>query len=286
MNERQHIAETDFALYAMGALPAEEMAAARTHVAACARCREELRQTELALAAYAQTTIQSAPEAEVPAGAKQRFMARIANESQTATVSKKSPVVAPVRPVRDAREEKEEKKVSLLERWFGSPRFSLALAGGLAVLLAAVSVDDMRRRAEIGPLLGEIQRGQVDSAKLNQIMELLTSQQVQRVALHEKPAAAPPPEARVIYAGHNGKLLLTAQNLHPLPSGKTYELWILQANGGKPLPAGTFAPDSRGNAAMVLADEPVNAAAAGFAVTIENEGGSEAPTMPIILSGQ
>lgn len=284
MNERQHIADTDFALYAMGALPAEEMAAARTHIAACARCREELRQTELALAAYAQTTIESAPQSEVPAGAKQRFMARIANESQaTTTVAKKSPVAVPVRPVLH---EKEEKKVSLLERWFGSPRFSLALAGGLAVLLAAVSVDDIRHRAEIGPLLGEIQRGQVDTAKLNQIMELLTSQQVQRVALHEKPAAAPPPEARVIYAGHNGKLLLTAQNLHPLPVGKTYELWILQANGGKPLPAGTFAPDSRGNAAMVLADEPVNAAAAGFAVTIENEGGSQTPTMPIILSGQ
>jgi anti-sigma-K factor RskA len=149
-----------------------------------------------------------------------------------------------------------------------------------------VSVDDMRHRAEIGPLLGEIQRGQVDTAKLNQIMELLTSAQVQRVALHEKPATAPPPEARVIYAGHSGKLLLTAQNLHPLPAGKTYELWILQPNGGKPLPAGTFAPDTSGNATIILADEPANLAVAGFGVTIENAGGAEAPTPPIILSGQ
>jgi anti-sigma-K factor RskA len=104
--------------------------------------------------------------------------------------------------------------------------------------------------------------------------------------LHETPQKMPPPEGRVVYSPRNGKLLLTAQNLHPLPAGKIYELWILQPNGGKPLPAGTFAPDSNGNASMVLADEPANLAVAGFGVTVENEGGAQAPTPPIILSGQ
>jgi len=269
MTERMHIAETDFALYAMGALPADEIAAARAHLAVCARCAEELRQTELALAAYAQTT----PEAEPPAGARERFLARL-NESA-------APAQSPARRTQD-----QPKKQSVLERWFSSPRFSLALAAGMALLLIAVSYDDMHNRDEIGPLLQAAQRGQVDSAKLNQIMELLTSSQVQRVALHEKPTGAPPPEARVLYAGHSGKLLLTAQNLQPLPAGKTYELWVLQPGGKAPMPAGTFAPDSRGNAAIILADEPANLAVAGFAVTMEKEGGSDVPTPPIIMSGQ
>jgi len=117
-------------------------------------------------------------------------------------------------------------------------------------------------------------------------MELLTSSQATRVALHQTPSPAPPPEGRVVYSAHNGKLLLTAQNLHPLPAGKTYELWILQPGGKKPLPAGTFAPDSSGNASMILADEPANLPVQGFAVTVENAGGSETPTPPLILSGQ
>jgi anti-sigma-K factor RskA len=265
MNESLHIADTDLTLYAMGALPAAEMETARAHVQVCAHCKEELRQIELALAAYAQTT----PEVTPPAGAKQRFMARLRETEMPALPAAKIM----------------EKKPSLLERWFGSPRFSLPLAAALALLLIAVCYDDMRHRAALGPLFDEVRRGRVDSAKLNQIMELLTSQQVQRVALHETPSVTPPPEARVVYAGHNGKLLLTAQNLHLLPAGKVYELWILQPNGGKPLPAGTFEPDSSGNAAMILADEPENVAAAGFAVTIEDTGGSETPTSPIVLSG-
>jgi hypothetical protein len=161
-----------------------------------------------------------------------------------------------------------------------------ALAGALALLLVAVGVDDLKQRAEIGPLLAEARQGRIDSAELNQLMELLTSAQAKRVALHETPAATPPPEGRVVYSARNGKLLLTAQNLHPLPAGKVYELWILQPGGKAPMPAGTFAPDSIGNAAMILADEPANVPVAGFAVTVEKEGGSQTPTMPIVLSGQ
>jgi anti-sigma-K factor RskA len=266
MNESLHIAETDIALYAMGALSQEEMAAARAHIEICSHCKKELRQAELALAAYAQTT----PEIAPPAGAKERFMARLGEARRPAA--------------KLAMREKDRRTWS--ERWFGTTRWTGALAAAMALLLIVVGVDDLRQRAEIKPLLAAAQRGRIDSAQLNQLMELLTSSNVQRVALHEKPAPMPPPEARVIYAAHSGKLMLTAQNLHALPAGKTYELWILQPNGGKPMPAGTFAPDSRGNAAMILADEPANIAAQGFAVTVENEGGSETPTMPIVLSGQ
>ena len=105
------------------------------------------------------------------------------------------------------------------------------------------------------------------------------------MALHPGPVAAPPSEGRVVYAARTGKLLLTASNLHPLPAGKIYELWILQPDGKKPLPAGTFAPDSTGNAAMILADVPVGLTVQGFGITVENAGGSETPTLPIVLSG-
>lgn len=268
MKNNLHIADTDFALYAMGALSADEMAHAQAHLAGCARCTEELLQFTLALAAYAQTT----PEVEVPAGARQRFMARVAQVAD-------QPTAAPLKATPAQVEFKPEKK-SWTVGW------GWALAGVLAVLLLAVGVDDNRKSVQIGPLLAEAQRGQIDSAKLNQIMELLTSNQAQKVSLHETAPAKQLPEGRVVYAAHSGKLLLTASNLHPLPAGKMYELWILQPGGKAPMPAGMFAPDSSGNAAMILADEPANLAVAGFGVTIENAAGAQTPTMPIVLSGQ
>jgi anti-sigma-K factor RskA len=270
MNPKLHIADDDLALYAAGALSAEERATAETHLRVCARCTEEVRQNTLALAAYAQTT----PEAAPPQGAKDRFMARVAATKQGETS-------VPVQPVQAA-----EPKVGFLRQvLLGEGRWTPALAGALAILLLGVGVDDLQRRAEIVPLLKQAQRGAIDSAQLAQLMELLTSPQAKRVALHPGPVTAPRPEGRVVYAAGTGKLMLTASNLHPLPQGKTYELWILQPGGKAPLPAGTFAPDSLGNAAMILADAPAGLAVAGFGVTIENAGGSQTPTLPIVLSG-
>jgi hypothetical protein len=267
MNDKLHIADHDLALYAMGALSADEKEPIKAHLLVCARCKEELRQNTLALAAYAQTT----PEVPLPEGAKDRFLSRLSATPQT----------QPIALVET------QKKASIWSTIFGSgpARWSPALAGAFAVLLLLVGIDDLNKRAEIEPLLKQAQRGAIDSAQLAQIMDLLTSPQAKRVALHTAPVAAPPPEGRVVYAARTGKLLLTASNLHPLPDGKVYELWILQPGGKSPLPAGTFAPDSAGYATMILADAPEGLAVAGFGVTIENAGGSQTPTLPIVLSG-
>jgi anti-sigma-K factor RskA len=270
MNPRLHIAEDDLALYAAGALTAEETANAEAHLKECARCAEEVRQNTLALSAYAQTT----PEAAPPEGAKSRFMARLAETSQGESAV----------PARQALPV-EEPKPGFWRAVFGSGAWSTALAGALAVLLAGVGLDDMKKSVEMRPLIKQAEKGAIDSAQLAQLMELLTSPQARRVALHPGPVTAPPPEGRVVYAARTGKLMLTASNLHPLPQGKTYELWILQPGGKAPLPAGTFAPDNSGNAAMILADVPAGLTVQGFGVTIENAGGSQTPTLPIVLSG-
>jgi anti-sigma-K factor RskA len=272
MSERLHIAEPDLTLYAMGALSPVESTQVKAHLEACARCKEEVRQSTLALAAYAQTT----PEVAPLDGAKERFMARVAKTPQGAALQASRAAGAP---------SVETQKASFWQRVLGSGAWSGALAGALAVLLAGVGLDDLKERAEIRPLLHQAQKGAIDSAQLNELMELLTSPQAQKVALNQSPVAAPPPEGRVVYAARTGKLLMTATNLKPLPAGKTYELWILQPDGKKPLPAGTFAPDSAGYAAMILANAPAGLTVQGFGVTVENAGGAETPTLPIVLSG-
>jgi hypothetical protein len=271
MNEKLHIADTDLALYAMGALSADEMKPITAHLQLCALCKEEVRLNTLAVAAYAQTT----PEVALPEGARARFLATLADTPQTQTQPQ---TIATIQP---------PSKAFSWRTIFGSGlgRWSPVLAGAFAIALLVVCIDDFNKRAEIAPLIRQANRGAIDSAQLAQLMDLLTSPQARKVALHQAPLAAPPPEGRVVYAADTGKLLLTASNLQPLPSGKVYELWILQPNGTKPLPAGTFAPDNAGYATMILADAPTGLTVKGFGVTIENAGGSQTPTMPIVLSG-
>jgi anti-sigma-K factor RskA len=82
-----------------------------------------------------------------------------------------------------------------------------------------------------------------------------------------------------------GALVFTASNMEPLQPYKVYELWILPVGGHDPVPAGTFTPDARGNASVILPDVPKGLDAKAFAITIEDDGGSKTPTMPIIMSG-
>jgi anti-sigma-K factor RskA len=275
MNERLHIADTDLTLYAMGALPADEREPVEAHLRVCARCTEELRQNTLALAAYAQTT----PEVALPEGARNRFLAKLSESPQAEAMASSLPAPIQAQPVQA------QERASTVRAFFNSMRWSPVLAGALAVMLAAVGLDDLNKRAEIGPLIRQARHGAIDSVQLSELMELLTSPQAKKVTLHQAPVATPPPEGRVIYEARTGKLLLTASNLNPLPAGKIYELWILQPGGKKPLPAGTFEPDSTGSATMILASEPAGLAVQGFGVTIENAGGSDTPTLPIVLSG-
>jgi anti-sigma-K factor RskA len=56
-------------------------------------------------------------------------------------------------------------------------------------------------------------------------------------------------------------------------------------SGGSPIPAGVFKPDEHGNAVMMDHPMPPGVEAKAFAVTMENEEGSNTPTMPILIMG-
>jgi anti-sigma-K factor RskA len=57
------------------------------------------------------------------------------------------------------------------------------------------------------------------------------------------------------------------------------------ASGADAVPAGIFKPDLNGNASVVMPDLPKGVQAKGFAVTIEDDGGTKQPTLPIVLVG-
>jgi anti-sigma factor RsiW len=83
-----------------------------------------------------------------------------------------------------------------------------------------------------------------------------------------------------LVVGRNGEAALVVHNLKDPPTGKTYEAWI--SAGGAPRPAGTF---EGGEIVSVPLDGAVEAGASVL-VTVERDGGVDAPTRKPFLSVQ
>ena len=98
------------------------------------------------------------------------------------------------------------------------------------------------------------------------------------------------PDARAIpLEGANGRVVVTdtgeaalvVSGLATAPEGKTYEVWV--AEGDRMLPAGVF--DARHERDVVRLTRPVPPGS-GVAVTVEDAGGTDAPTSdPIFTAG-
>ena len=76
-----------------------------------------------------------------------------------------------------------------------------------------------------------------------------------------------------------GSAALVVQGLRAAPKGKTYELWVIRE--GAPKPAGIFEGDDERD--VVLLDERVDEDAT-VAVTLERDGGVDAPTSRLLFS--
>jgi anti-sigma-K factor RskA len=99
------------------------------------------------------------------------------------------------------------------------------------------------------------------------------------------------PAARTIeLQGADGRLVvspegdaaLVVRDLDPAPQGQTYQAWVIEGKAA-PKPAGLFNGDDRNDLLLLDQDVPANAV---VAVTVEPEGGVDAPTSQPIFSAQ
>lgn len=138
--------------------------------------------------------------------------------------------------------------------------------------------------ATVATQASELGRLRTEAASAREVLDALTDRTALRVTL-TRPKGTPEPTGRATYVASRGTLVFQGSNLAALAANKVYELWLLPADGGAPVPAGTFAPDARGNATLVTPRLAGAVAAKAFAITVENEGGATTPTMPILLVG-
>ena len=263
MMERTHISREDLDLYALQVLDPQECVPIETHLRECGECRAALARSRGDLA----FVNMSVSESTLPSGARERFVERIAG---TAGSSKPQAANIEQPPV----------------RW----RHSLAVwipwaaVAALLILVAGLVTRVQNLTREVNRQ-AEITRTQAEAnARAQRVLDLLTASDAQHVLLTSA-KAHPIPSARAVYLASHGELILQAANLAPVEEGKTYELWIIPANGKAPVPAGVFRPDPSGNASVVLPQLPAGVEAKAFGITVEPAGGSNTPTLPIVLSG-
>lgn len=248
------------ALYALGSVDAAEAAELEAHLRTCPECRQELAALRGDAAVLALSAVGPAP----PQGARQRFVAAIANEPRKAPVRQKM-VIGVLRP-----------------RWLTFVPIAVSLALAIFSLMLWRTVSRLQTKLE------QAQAQLMDTnEKLRQAQELVAvlhgpdSKDFTLVAAQQLRA----PHVKTFYSPKVGRLVLVAGNLESLPPDKAYELWLLPANGGAPMPAGTFKPNPKGD---VMMDHSMSAAgieAKGFAITVEPEAGSDVPTLPIRFVG-
>ncbi|WP_367210008.1 anti-sigma factor [Sphingobacterium sp. R2] len=150
-----------------------------------------------------------------------------------------------------------------------------------ASLLAAVS---------IGTNIYLYQREQESVNKLNQTAILFDAQQEKLAILQDKWTLVENPTIKTIpLKGVENKLdyralvfwdqssktvYLSIEHLPPAPKGKQYQLWAMV--DGKPVSAGVFPLDVKTDIASRMLDI---AKAQAFAITLEDEGGKDVPTL-------
>jgi hypothetical protein len=265
MMQDEHIPQEDLLLYAMQAMQSHELAAVRLHLEQCAECRQALAEVNGDLALVAMSVEQQ----PLPEGARARFVERLAADA----TEKGKGVVAPVVSI------EKKRPMRTAAAWIGWLAAAASLLFAISLQQRVHVLDDelaLQKRAA--------EQQATANARAQQVLDVLTAQSAKRVLLTAA-KAKPEPTGRAIYLAESGGLVFQANDLGQLAENKTYELWVIPADGKAPIPAGLFRPDAAGNASVVLPPLPRGVPAKAFGVTIEKAEGSATPTAPIILVG-
>jgi anti-sigma-K factor RskA len=262
-----HISQEDLALYAMQALTPEENHVVQAHLDDCAYCRAALAESFVDVALIGMSAEQKA----LPEGVRQRLMARIANTPQAAASVVKPAADLPVQEKRTA--------------GFGWGWLGWAAAAATLAIAAYLVYANLQLERKINENRGQIAQLAAQAGRAQELTDALTSPTAKRVTLTESRQPAHP-VGHATYLSQRGALIFVASNLRPLAADKTYQLWLIPADGKAPIPAGLFRPDAGGSASVILPPLPVGVEAKAFGVTIEDAQGSATPTLPIVMAGQ
>jgi anti-sigma-K factor RskA len=246
-----------FDLYALGVIEGVECDEFRAHLATCDDCARKLAE---ARGRMAELSFAMAP-VEPPAGAKEKLLRRVREETKQAGAS-----------------------VPQVERSIGRSWWALVLAPVTLVLAIATVYlwnSNNRLNEQIRSEHAQMQSLQHELEEANELMNLETAHDtVSAKLIPMKPEEHD--RGEVLYNPRMGMAFYTG-TLPPPPKNMTYQLWLVPMTGN-PISAGTFG-EAVGPGYHVMMKMPAGIEAKAFAVTMESAGGVPQPQGPKMLVG-
>lgn len=250
----------ELALYALNELTGSELQEMEQHLETCASCRREVLSLRSDLGLLGLSAVGPRP----PARSKDRLTRAIAAEPRGVAAFASTPPASSRR--------------AFWLSWIPAAIALALLAFALSLRQSNQSLHD--QLAELRNRYND-QRAQLAQAQEN--MNLLLAPDAIHVSLTPRNASRHP-SATAIFSPSQQRMTLMASNLPAVPTGKAYELWVIPPQGA-PVNAGVFKPDQHGNAVMLDHPMPIGVEPKTFALTVEDEAGSDKPTSPIVIAG-
>lgn len=270
-------------LYAIDALDDDEARRFEHHLPGCAPCQREL--IELRSAATALAVSVATP---LPPGLRHRVLAEVARQPQIPAPAARTdpsgfdPAITGPAPIGRPGGTTGDDGVARLDqararrRWGGRGRptgpshWLVAVAAAVLVVAGAAGVWVGARGGNEG---GE-------RATLEAAFDAVRAAPDARAV--ELAGGDPGARVQVVWSAAQNRVVLLADGMPDPGAGRIYELWRIDAEG--PDPAGLFGPDGSGEAGLVAPLDGADPAAWG--VTVEPDGGSPAPTPPIVYQAE
>ena len=241
--------------YVCDAIGPEERAAFEAHLRECEAC-----ETEVAELREVTAILGIAAAEQPPATLKQLVDARIrVTRQQPPVVSAQTPETPA--PTPDVAQPQGPKRRSA-SRWAG-----WALAAALAGVVAGLSVHAASQQRQITSI----------SAQASAMQQLLSAPDATTVHA----SASSGGQGVVVYSRSRGEAAVVLTGLPALPSGRTYQLWLMDAGGAATARSIGLVGGSGTSNSPVLADALDSATTVGL--TIEPSGGSAKPTTTPIM---
>ena len=272
MGNGEHIRLEELELFALGALPEDEATALQSHVSGCGECAMKLAQARGNAAMLAFAVKQDKPAGTVKAELMARIRANREAEERNTWPSKIQIV--------EGEEAKRKPKVDAKSSWWNWVLVPAAV--GLAVVSFALSWQNRRIATELQKERQAAETLIHDREQIEKLVSVLASPDTVTVKL----AGTGDPASTSGLVKYNGKtgIVLYAAELPALPADKSYQMWLVPANGA-PISAGLLGPGGHAWGSMWTAEVPANTQAKAFAVTIEPVGGMPQPTGQKVLLG-
>lgn len=247
--------------YALDALDDEERRFFERHLDDCGDCRVEVDEFQ-ATGALLGTIADEEPPPEM----RDRLLAALAATPQAAP--ERAPVALPAQEPAPAPAQQDAAASAPVDELRGRRERLRQLLPAVAavIVLGVAGVTVVVTQTGTGPVADD------------QLAEAVAAPDARIVDL----AAPEGTTARLVWSDTRGGGVFVTDGLETPPDGHAYALWVIEAE--TPVLLGMFQPDEAGHATHGLDGHPP--AGLTVAVTVEDEGGVEAPTTDPIIVGE